>query len=243
MWDCVVKLIEDYQSLIAGILALVAAWVTVRAINQQTKTSEKLERERIKRAELSARSTLPLALSSICNYARLSLKLLVDCYHELEKPNSRLGLESIDSVLCKEVIPLPDSSIVHLKSFIENSTNKSIRLALAKLIQKIQIHNSRMGSLLNPVKLGENEGDLDDEPDEYLMMLVEYMLNIIIIDCLTSALFSYARFESEEVGELDWNRIHEYLISMEIKDDVSEKIQKMVDDRSKNKTLSQCLGL
>lgn len=57
------------QSLIAGILALVAAYFTIKVIRGQIDQAQRSEVERFKRRNRAARASLPFALSEFVDYA------------------------------------------------------------------------------------------------------------------------------------------------------------------------------
>jgi hypothetical protein len=65
-----------WQTLVAGILALVGAIATVLIINAQIKQAESLEEGRRAREELAARAVLPFALSELSEYASECIKLI-----------------------------------------------------------------------------------------------------------------------------------------------------------------------
>lgn len=63
------KILYDWQTLLAGALALCGALWTVKKIRDQIRQTEKITNDARKRDELAARSVLPLALSELANYA------------------------------------------------------------------------------------------------------------------------------------------------------------------------------
>jgi hypothetical protein len=57
--------LNRYQTLIAGVFALVGAFLTVQAVRGQIQQADRLEEERRERESYAARAALPLALSGI----------------------------------------------------------------------------------------------------------------------------------------------------------------------------------
>jgi ABC-type nickel/cobalt efflux system permease component RcnA len=72
----VVGVVDHWQTLVTGIIALVGAWWTVRGIRSQIKQTIEFERDQHEREERAARSVLPMALSEIAQYAIDCIKLL-----------------------------------------------------------------------------------------------------------------------------------------------------------------------
>ena len=68
--------VNYWQTLLAGLLALLGAWWTVGKISDQIKQAADFERDRHIREERAARIVLPLALSELAQYAVDCIKLL-----------------------------------------------------------------------------------------------------------------------------------------------------------------------
>lgn len=65
-----VSFADHWQTLISGILAILAALSGAGLVYYQTRQTRAVEEDRLQRRHAAARSTLPLVLSSIMNYAR-----------------------------------------------------------------------------------------------------------------------------------------------------------------------------
>jgi len=72
-----ISVVDHWQTLIAGCLALTGAWLTVRKIRQQIDQANALEKDRLLREERAARIMLPMALSALQQYAIDCIKLLL----------------------------------------------------------------------------------------------------------------------------------------------------------------------
>ncbi|MGE3868431.1 MAG: hypothetical protein AB7F51_02830 [Pseudorhodoplanes sp.] len=66
----------QWQTLIAGVLALIAAIWTIFQINKQIRQTEKLETDKRYSENNAARAVLPLALSQLTQYCREAIQFL-----------------------------------------------------------------------------------------------------------------------------------------------------------------------
>jgi hypothetical protein len=73
--NCLEFWLNRYQTLIGAIVALIAAVIGFKAIRHQTEQTNRIEENKLKRANLAARSTMPLALNSICEYAEACVQV------------------------------------------------------------------------------------------------------------------------------------------------------------------------
>ncbi len=72
----IITVIDKYQTLIAGLLALLGAWWTVRKLSEQIRQTAIIETDRRERRNLAARTVMPAALSALIDYATSCLKFL-----------------------------------------------------------------------------------------------------------------------------------------------------------------------
>ncbi|MER8385240.1 hypothetical protein NKH14_06910 [Mesorhizobium sp. M1380] len=132
----------DYQTLIAGLVALAGAWWGVRALNMQMRQAEIAENQRLESRRTAARVTLPFALSAISEYAEV-------CANQLEyligKCDDHGGLPA--DVEVPSLPPVPIDAVAALRDMTEAARSED-RSALAALLAKVQIQQSRIGSLL-----------------------------------------------------------------------------------------------
>ncbi|MBL6948735.1 MAG: hypothetical protein ISR51_08665 [Rhodospirillales bacterium] len=134
--------IHDWQTLIAGLLALVAAIFTVLMIRRQInlqKSQIEEDRKRFsdnqRRKGLVARVHMPDALSELCTYSE-------GCLNFLRDPEN---VENLPTA--------PDGAINTIKTAIEFVDPKPAE-GLFDLVKHYQIHNARLSK------------DLDDGPHE-----------------------------------------------------------------------------
>jgi hypothetical protein len=122
-----VKLIQDWQTLFAALLALLAAWWTVQTIKQQITTESDRHKDAQKRKELSARAQIPDALSALCRFTESCMK-----YHDGRS---------------QEVPVRATDAITTLKSAIEFVAPQPAE-KLFELVSFYQVHNARLFSSL-----------------------------------------------------------------------------------------------
>jgi hypothetical protein len=197
MFDCIVAFLDKWQTLITGLLALLAAIPTIILLHKQINVSERHERTRRKTTEAASRAVLPLTLSTIIDYAEQSSNTLHTLYQNREGEVIPERVRAID-------IPIvPESAIDSLQSMIEASTNPEIAKVIAKIIGKIQIQNSRIRSVIHQEQA--------IRPDHIMLVTAKniegYVIDSAIIRTLAESLFAYARFESEAPEEVNWDNV------------------------------------
>ncbi|RVK81371.1 hypothetical protein CN157_04970 [Sinorhizobium meliloti] len=192
-WVGTFQWLETYQTLIAGLAALLAARWSVRAILLQIKKDdravraqmlqvERIEKERKEAKHTAARATLPLSLSALSNYAQtcglLLHGLLRSCQDEILPA----------SVKVPEFPTLPDGAIATIKELVEFSDPALVR-TLSQLTAKLQVQSSRLRGLKRDLGVREivNQQSLE-----------AYALDAVEIYARCSELFAYGRFENEE---------------------------------------------
>lgn len=182
-----IDLIERWQTLIAGLLAIVAALIGGRYINRQIQASANIEEDRRKRKFAASRAVLPLTLSSLSEYARRCSAYLKDIL--ATRNGEAIPLQSTPT----PPPLLPITVIEELRSMIEYS-DEPIRGALVRLVSKIQEQTARLTVLANRLRKRPNSEELVTVSN-----IEEYMLDAAEIYARCAALFSFARAQSEEV--------------------------------------------
>lgn len=119
--------IHNFQSLIAGVLALIGAGWTVRALDRE-------RRDHILRKSTASRSAMPFALSAICDYAEAYIEYaaMLLC----GRPISELEEAARSIEASQEAIDL-------LKNCIEYE-DKEWRSVITKLLGELQVAESRL---------------------------------------------------------------------------------------------------
>ena len=122
------NLIYYYQTLIAGVLALLAAWAAWRIVTKQINQAERHHISTRKSQFIAARAVMSLALSRLCSYSDAALKFAKDGYDN----------EGTD----QEPPDLPDDIISSLRDIIEFSED-DIASSVGDLVSEIQVQRAR----------------------------------------------------------------------------------------------------
>jgi hypothetical protein len=137
------KLLYDWQTLLTGVAALVAAWWTVRQIRSQIRQTEELATDQRRRRERAARAMLPLALSELADYAAACMTRL----HALRpyfRPDGSLDSTQADKAGADWTTPaLPQNVLAVVKECIEFVDDGPAR-TLAVLIRQFQVQHVRL---------------------------------------------------------------------------------------------------
>ncbi len=183
-----INFLYEWQTLVAGLIALIGALGTIAIVKHQIN----LEKERYlndrKSKMFAARAALPDALSEICKYAKHCVE-----YHS----NSLLAHFEIEAV--------PNTTIVLTKPPFEaaNSIKESIEYLdpvsakkMFELLVFFQIHNARL-----------------TENDQSRETIDQFIFDAIKLYALSERLFPYARMieDSAPDTELDKERIESYI--------------------------------
>jgi hypothetical protein len=174
-------LMYDFQTLIAGMIALGAARWTVREMQQQTRVAEQQEAVRRRGRYLAARAMLPLALTELCEYARLYIGAFKAGHVRV-----RDGMRGH-----REPIPVPslhETARRNLAAMLEAEDRDAVHEAIAEILRFVQLMEARGSDWLNP-----REGLLTTRHHFETQMAMAACLH-----ALASSLFAYARGETDE---------------------------------------------
>lgn len=135
-------ILEAWQTLTAGLLAIAAAGLGGYFVHQQTLTNERHERERIARRFEAEKAVMPMTLSALLRYARESTDYLKDV-HALVPPGGRPILPK-GTTLVKNAPQPPKAAIDQAARFIESSPDSDVRAYLASILKEIQMQSARI---------------------------------------------------------------------------------------------------
>lgn len=154
--------LQAWQTLVTGVLAIVAAGVGGYFVHRQTTTTERLERERIARRFESEKALLPLTLSAVLAYARAAVDFLKDV-HGLVPPGSRVVPKGV--ALASGPPTAPKEDIEQIVRLIQTSDDPSLRTYLSALLKDIQIHSARVWGMNDALgassRLTQSIGDVE----------------------------------------------------------------------------------
>jgi hypothetical protein len=193
-WSRLCVFLDHWQSLVAGLLALIAGVITVAAIFRQTKSHEREARERRERLVRAYRASLSDDLAAIARYAKDSG---LATYEMLKLPSRPLDLPALET-------PSLDPSVLeHLRMLIENHDPRSGEI-LADLIGCYQIQQSRLAAevnLYNPPSMRAIKALSDPASGASIHWNVVFTVSKTVELYLRSTqLFKYARREVRAIA-------------------------------------------
>ncbi len=153
------SLIFEYQTLLAGGLAIVAALISLAGPRSQVKQADDLQKEIAIREELAAKAMLPIALSYIAEYARACIVLSELHYQKTGRVGNPIALPTFDR-----------SNLSLVRDCIKYAPS---------------LHRDRMVALLSRIQILEASAvsKIDTFPEYNLVLVcidVDYLCNIIV---------------------------------------------------------------
>jgi hypothetical protein len=195
-------ILDHWQTLIAGVLAIIAALITVAALYDQSR------RDRLRRSR-AARALMPAALASISDYAFMSIQWLKDArkaalaaYSNATPVGPEISTREVNAL---RPPPEPETGAFDvLKECVEHSDAAPAQ-AIADLLYAIQVFRSRIWSL----------NDRMANPNHYdgARVLTGVEANEDIVDAvklraLNDSLYPFARMGTNEApGPIDLNAV------------------------------------
>jgi hypothetical protein len=184
------KALYDWQTLIAGIVAFIGAWFTVRALNKQA-------REEAERKARAARSMLPATLSVVGDYSQSSIRWLKSIRQKAEYTEQ--GKYAANSAIAVGTSPRPDSGMLaSLKNCVETFEIENARF-VAFLLNKIQVHHARVAGLQDYF---ENYPSFQVKRVGLSREIDVYIANSVEIVAMTNQLFPFARMDTDAAALL-----------------------------------------
>ena len=168
---------KDWQTLIAGILALVGAAWTVRSIRAQIRQSNKIEDDRRLRQERAARIALPLALSERASYATDCIKLL--------SQHMRVSPGAIDTAMKIDIPSIPVGILEPLQACAQFGDER-VAGHVHRLVELLQVQHSRMEAWFRNMDANLSKSNVHSR-------LRTAIIDSAEIHAATGALFHYAR--------------------------------------------------
>lgn len=179
---------NQWQTLISSGLAILAALIGAGFVYHQTRQARRFELDRLGRRHAAARSTLPLVLSSIMEYARTVARDLRRLY--LAAPGNHIEREAL---IAWEIPPLPQGETAALAEVIEAASNEVAKV-IADLLGRLQVQVGRLRGLHADVVAGTagRRNILKSEIEEYIQDIAD-------IHARCELLLDYARREADTV--------------------------------------------
>jgi hypothetical protein len=164
----------QYQTLVAGLLALAGAAAAYSAIQSQIAVEKKREREHRRRQDLAMRPVLGSALSELSFYAEMCIEVLLKLVNE--------GGESVNAPVFG--IPAVPKDITKTVSDCIFWAEEPAGKYMTDLLKALQVQSSRLRRLRG-LSIGPHS--------EIMQNIVEHVGDAVDIYARAAALFAYAR--------------------------------------------------
>lgn len=178
----------NWQTLISGILAVVAAGYTICELRKQINQQRDLYAESLQRRHEAFRVTLSLTLSQICS-------AIEQVMHELatisSQNNGAKDLLKGSKKELQEIFVISPEIITSLQGVIETSKNQNLVSLIYQIAVDIQVTVALIESLRTAGNYQVERIDRDRQIEHRLIDLAE-------LYALTEALFDYARRKAVE---------------------------------------------
>jgi len=219
--------IYDWQTLLAGVLAVLAAVIGSVLLWRQIRLSKEQEAERRRRRFNAARATMPLLLSGICAYARDIASVLRSIHRSAGQ--YAFGADS----LINNAPALPGELTPALERLIESTGDDELAKHIADLLSQIQIINARISEI---PRLSPAAGGLQ-------LMIEDYMIQAASIYAAASSLFGFARREAPDLASSERMEVRSALNLLEIRDSEFERVHETARRREARigPRLSDCI--
>lgn len=172
----------DFQSLIAGILALIAALATIYFLHHQSQAALRRDHE-------ANRANLPLALSNLLDYSDECVSCLVSVLEE--------NTDGTDIRTDITIPSLPEFSLRVLTDLVRSSAPTDANKMQA-LLGYIQVHHARMRSIAN---------GLDPQRDPAQITITanvrQRVLDANVLGGMANHLFGFARRDQKSIPDFD----------------------------------------
>ena len=179
-------LLERWQTLVAGLLAIAAAFVGGTYIEKEISAARELEANRNRRKFAAVRATLPLTLSAVTEYSRRSASALRSIHAHAR------GNAIPHGTPLPDFPDLPIAAVSEIKETIEYA-DEDLYGALADLLGELQVHQSRTSHLQRNLRERANHVVMAANIEDDIIDAAE-------IFARAAALFDFARRENDGVS-------------------------------------------
>lgn len=207
-WQCTIDWLDHWQTMITGLLALLAAGIAayisagalkigrdqVRAAREQLEAQQRDEVGRRKRNLRAARAALPGVLSAVCDHASNVAKLLVTAWPISATLYPHERAPDQPPIMTIDVPTFPSTLVAPLQDILVNLDDPYIHDRIASIFREAQVFDARTRSLHygDPVSL------------EWLGNMI---LQAATLYARAESLVDYARGESDKVEKDLWPRV------------------------------------
>ena len=217
--------VERFQTLITGLLAVVAAIVTIYFIRKQIVQVDQHSEEARYQKSKAARAFMPNALSALCEYANESIIVLIGLRAAIVAGET--GRRASDEVRAVTVPIIPHNALSTLKECIEFSYEEPAG-KIAHLIRELQIQNSRLRTLISDCQRVEGSRIVVTAP----IHADSGIFDAANIYALAENLFEFARSETESApNDVNVQDVKRALFLLSIDDSSFPEVHTLVDKR------------
>jgi hypothetical protein len=144
----------QWETLVTGVGAVVAAYFTVRSLRQQIHQTRELADDQRRRRARAARATLPLALSQLTQYATSCIKELCDLRPCFQADGSVDRVQGEQRFAAWKLPHLPENILSSLQECIEFVDDEAAQ-AIVELIRHLQLQTSRLTDYISRFQLND----------------------------------------------------------------------------------------
>lgn len=189
----------NWQTLIAGLIALIAAGIGFYAINRQTQTTADLARLELDHRHNAARCVLPFALSSISAICQQMADSIAEEFEARKRPGFDQGWEEATQGSRRrqfDNLALSEEVIGVFRNFVETLSDHADVAHIGQLLSQIQILLARWNSF-NLTQISVN------------IQLISILVNVGTVALLNDSLFNYARIATNEKFSIVGTKEHD----------------------------------
>ncbi|GGJ25281.1 hypothetical protein [Neoroseomonas lacus] len=183
-WAAFGKWLKDWQTLVSGVAAVLAAGCSVYFLSKQIRQADWHERARQRRRFAAARAILPLTLSQACDYAEMAIRELAPLV-----PAARMAPVPVNFSRPEP----PPELVASLERMIEATDDPALIVVLSEIIIEMQVVAANIRQLVTVGRARTTDAQ----------NIQAYMARAATIYARAEHLFPYARGEHATVGKLD----------------------------------------
>ena len=198
------EIINHWQTLITGGLAIVAAFITTRKIGQQIDQTQVLEDRRRQARLAAALATSPGVVNLLKDYAHQCGRF----YDEIIDSVGPSGKTEIDLAQARYLPVFPIESLRYFNDIIENSETK-ISEFIARITKDIYEQRWRLNVLILNFDIPDYSWRKRENLENHIGRL---LLDVLILEIHLSKIESYIRKPSDFIfSEITWPEIQSRL--------------------------------
>lgn len=204
-WAQFCGFLDDWQTLITGILAVIGAAIGAAYLHAQIRQTWSIENVRRARKRAALRAVMPLALARIVEYSKSCAETLQE-FHSWS--NGRI-LSATGKT--EPTIPnLPEETITILSQFIEYSQPGETVL-IEDLLREIQVQSGRLRDIFSDICRLDVMVTKDNIED--------YLIDTAGVYARASACFNFARGLTDKLPtEVSWDNVRSALRNLRVYD-------------------------